>query len=440
VCLPARRTLHTGTSPRTHGLRENAETATPLPGPTLADCFRAAGYQTCGVGKLHMKPQRSRIGFEEMLLDEEGRGAEGMLADDYELFLGDMGHPGQRFAGGMGNNTYDWRPWHLDERLHCTCWTAGQMCRLIRRRDPLRPFFGFLSFSHPHPPMEPIQAYLEVYRDCVPTPPLEAAWSQLGRGQPFALEQRRWCFTDRRGVSARTLPGIQRAFYAMCTHIDHQIKRVIGTLRQAGMLQDTIIAFVADHGEGLGEHGQWAKGTLLESSARIPWIMVDRAGGGRLPAGTVDHRLIDLGDLMPSLLDLAGIPIPAHVEGHSVLAGGARDELYGECQEGTDASRMLRDRRYKYIYYPAGNRRQLFDMENDPDECHDLAAAPAQREVLERLESRYIARLYGADRQWLCDGALVGMPAPTASPGGDIGLAGQMGDQWPPFPVGEVPW
>src|SRR5690606_13666785 len=104
VCVPARRTLMTGTTPRTHGLRRNH--GDPMPDiPTIAKTFRDAGYQAYGVGKLHVTPQRNRIGFDDVILDEEGRLQMGVI-DDYELFLADSGFPGQRHLHGMGNNSY----------------------------------------------------------------------------------------------------------------------------------------------------------------------------------------------------------------------------------------------------------------------------------------------------------------------------------------------
>ena len=104
VCIPARRTLMTGTTPRTHGDRLFKETL-PMPGlPTMAQTFRDAGYQAFGVGKLHVYPQRDRIGFDDVILDEEGRTQYGVL-DDYELFLGDQGFAGQHFNHGMSNTS-----------------------------------------------------------------------------------------------------------------------------------------------------------------------------------------------------------------------------------------------------------------------------------------------------------------------------------------------
>ncbi len=114
VCVPARRTLMTGTTTRTHGDRIFQDTL-PMPNvPTMAQTFREAGYQAYGVVKLHVYPQRDRIGFDDVILDEEGRTQYGVF-DDYELFLAEKGFVGQQFDHGMSNNQYQMRPWHLPE-------------------------------------------------------------------------------------------------------------------------------------------------------------------------------------------------------------------------------------------------------------------------------------------------------------------------------------
>ena len=119
--------------------------------PTLAQTFRDAGYkQPTPVGKLHVYPQRSRIGFDDVILDEEGRTQYGVI-DDYEMFLGDRGFPGRQFDHGMSNNDYNTRPWPLPEDTHATNWATAQMVRAIKRRERGKPAFWFLSYRHPAP-------------------------------------------------------------------------------------------------------------------------------------------------------------------------------------------------------------------------------------------------------------------------------------------------
>jgi arylsulfatase A-like enzyme len=226
-----------------------------------------------------------------------------------------------------------------------------------------------------------------------------------------------------------------RAFYALCTHIDHQLRLVIGTLREEGLLDETVILFSSDHGDMLGNHGLWAKRLYYEGSANVPMLLVGAAGDSRVGTGRVDERLVGWQDIMPTLLDLAGIPCPDTVAGLSMVGETKRPHLYGECNEGNGAARMLHDGRYKLIYYPAGNRRQLFDLADDPHELNDLSESPRHARTLEALTSALIEELYGSDVDWLEDGRLVGLPDFEPAPPDNRSLTIQRGTHWPPPPV-----
>ena len=436
VCIPARRTLMTGTPPRTHGDRVFKETL-PLPAhlPTLAQSFRNAGYQAYAVGKLHVYPQRNRIGFDDVLLDEEGRQQYGAI-DDYELFLGDEGYAGQYFNHGMSNNEYSTRPWHLPEQTHPTNWATNQMCRVIKRRDPTRPNFWYLSYRHPHPPIVPLQSYLDLYRDIEIDRPTIALWSDGYDPLPYSLQGK---FAVAQKYNETQIRLARRAFYALCTHIDHQIRVVIGTLREEGLLNDTIILFTADHGDMLGNHNMWAKRLFYESSANVPMILVGAAGDQRVGHHRVDERLVGWQDIMPTLLDLAGVPIPTTVEGRSMVGEQKRDWFYGEIDEGAHATRMIHDGRYKLVYYAAGNHRQLFDLQEDPDEMMDRVRDPGYAEPLARLTGLLISQLYGGDEAWVQNGELVGLPEREFIPGPNKGLTSQRGAHWPPPPASHMP-
>ena len=448
VCVPARRTLMTGLTPHSHGMLSNTGDEgwppPPLPEtPTIAEAFRDAGYQTSAVGKMHWQPQRQRRGFEELLLDEEGRGREGIRADDYELYLGDNGHPGERFAGGMSNNNYMWRAWHLEERLHATNWTARQMSRQIVRRDPTRPGFWYCSFSHPHPPLNPLQAYLDLYRDILPPEPVVAEWIKGDPAAlPPALQRELQGLHDRCcDFSPAQIRDILRAFYALCTHIDHQLRVVIGTLKDEGLLGNTIICFTSDHGDMLGNHRMWAKHWMYEGSNNVPMILAgtdEQKRNGRVGHHLEDNRLVATRDIMPTLLDLAGGEIPAHCEGMSMVGEAQRESLFGahgslKVAENGNQHRMIRTATHKLVYYPVGNLIQLFDMETDREERHDLSGDPAQAETLARMSGRLIEALPESERAaWVTNGKLTGRPDEGPNPPApNTWFDGQRGLHWP---------
>lgn len=427
ICIPARRTLMTGAAPRQHGDRVFRPDLKRPDLPLLADVFRQAGYQTGAVGKLHVYPARDRIGFEEVVSYEEGRPQLGG-PDDWDIWLADRGQAGLGHAHGMSNNSYEHRTWHLDEAAHPTVWLARQMCRMIQRRDPTRPAFWHLSFNFPHPPIVPLADYLAAYRGRDMRPPAAGDWND---DLPHALARVRQSWP---ALDGARLDEMRRAFHAQCTLIDHQLRLVIGTLREALLLDDTILAFTADHGDMLGDHGLYAKRLMLAGSVGVPLILMGVAGCERVRAGQVDRRLAGLQDIMPTLLDLAGIETPASCTGRSLVGAPARETLYCEALEGPMAMRMVCDERWKLIWYPAGNRVQLFDRVADPRELRDLSAAPEAAEVLRRLTEALVAELYGADLGWVEAGRLVGFDAPPMPARTNRGLSGQRGLHFPEPP------
>jgi arylsulfatase len=436
VCIPARRTLMTGTPPRTHGDRVFQETM-PMPDlPTLAGTFGDAGYQTFGVGKLHVYPQRDRIGFDDVILDEEGRQIYGVV-DDYELFLGDQGFAGRYFEHAMSNNEYSYRPWFLPEETHPTNWAANQMCRVIKRKDPNRPAFWYLSFRHPHPPLLPTPGYLDLYRDM--SVEIDMPYVGLWTETPDPCFSLQAGFARSQKYNRDQIRGARLAFYALCTQIDHQLRVVIGTLREEGLLSNTIICFTSDHGDMLGNHNLWAKRLFYENSANVPMLLMGVQDDERVGHHRVDDRLVGWQDIMPTLLDLAGVEIPGSVEGRSMLGQQKREWFYGEVGEGSGATRMIRDQRFKLIYYSTGNASQLFDLEEDPHELVNLADSPDHAEILERLTQILISQLYGGDEAWVQDGKLIGLPRQTFQPGPNRSLTSQRGAHWPPPPASNMP-
>ncbi len=429
VCLPARRTLMTGCTPRQHGDRTFQPYRPMEPHlPTLAQCFRDAGYQAYAVGKTHTYPQRDRIGFDDIQLDDEGRTLYG-VTDDYEIFLGDLGYIGRQFGHGMSNNAYQATAWHLPEHVHVTNWATDTMARYVRRRDPGRPSFWYLGYRHPHPPLVPPQRFLDHYADVEIDMPCAGDWAE--GDLPYHLQGVR-----ARGVySEREIRWARRAFYALCTHIDQQIGALIGTIREEGILDETVIMFTSDHGDMLGNHGLWAKQTFYEGSSNVPMILMGEAGDRGIGFDRTDDRLAGLQDVMPTLLGLAGIDAPGHLDGRSMVTGGRRGHIYGEFGEEQHSSRMIRDRRFKMIWYPCGNHTQLFDLDRDPEEVNDLGADPAYTDTIASLKAKLRCEMYGSDAKWFDGDEIVGEPGRRFHPGPDRGLSLTRGHQWPVPPI-----
>jgi arylsulfatase A-like enzyme len=393
--------------------------------PTPPQVFRSQGYQAYAVGKLHVFPQRDRIGFDEVILNEEGRHHLGGRPDDFELFLKHEGYAGQELTHGMGNNEYVVRPWHLPEYCHQTNWTTREMCRTIQRRDPRKPGFWYCSYAAPHPPITPPREYLDLYRDLGVDEPFVGDWAREPERWPYALKAHNSRFLPISPDEARLA---RMGFYAQCTYIDHQIRLLIGTLREEGLLDDTILLFTCDHGDMLGNHNLWCKPPMYEWTAKIPMILVPAAGDTRVGHRRTDDRLVCLRDVMPTLLEMCGLDIPRTVEGLSMAGEARRAHLLCEHYEDARAMRMLRTRTHKLIWFPVGNRFQLFDMEHDPCEMTDLAGRPECAALLGELKGVMAKELWGSDLDlWVRDGRLVGEADRPFTAGPNRGLLGQRG-------------
>jgi arylsulfatase A-like enzyme len=242
----------------------------------------------------------------------------------------------------------------------------------LKNRPDRRPFFMYLAFANPHDPRVAAPEYLDLYtRDRIPLPKNFLPIHPFDNGEMVIRDEllAPW---------PRTPDEIRRhlhEYYAVITGLDRHIARLLQTLKDLNLYDNTIIIFSSDNGLALGSHGLMGKQSLYEHSAKVPLIV---AGPG-IPHGRSD-ALVYLMDILPTVLDLVGAPIPPGLDGQSlepIMDGrseSTRDTLflaYRDCQ------RAVRDHRWKLIRYPLINKTQLFDLQTDPDELRDLAADPA---------------------------------------------------------------
>ena len=197
----------------------------------------------------------------------------------------------------------------------------------------------------------------------------------------------------------RTEEDVRRdiaAYYAVISHLDAQIGRVLGALDEAGKTDDTIIVFTSDHGLAIGSHGLRGKQNMYEHTIGVPLIVV----GPTIPQGRRFAANAYLRDLMPTLCELAGLDVP-DVDGRSQLPviRGERDSMY-EYILGyfRDSQRMIRGDRWKLIEYPLVKRTQLFDLYADPHELSDQSQNPAHQPLLSQLRSTLQEELAGLRR------------------------------------------
>ncbi|WP_144935562.1 arylsulfatase [Paenibacillus sp. 32O-W] len=412
-CIPARAAVLTGMSQRSHG-RVGYQDKVPwdyermLPGE-----LAAAGYHTQCVGKMHVYPTRNLCGFHNVILHDgylhhnryrhANTVAESFDAcDDYLPWLRQRaGTEADLTDLGLDCNSSTMaRPWHLQEAWHPTNWVVTQSIDFLRRRDPRKPFFLKMSFVRPHPPFDPPQSYLDLYKDlALPEPPC-GDWADTEDLERNGLDP----VTSRGNVPKERLRRARAAYYALITHIDAQLGRFFQTMIEFGVMNNTIVLFTSDHGEMLGDHHLFRKSLPYEGSANVPFLLADPGNLLGLRKGSEVRDVIELRDIMPTLLDCADLPIPDTVEGSSVLplARGDKDvqwrnQLHGEHSAGKWSNHWLTDGRRKYIWYSQTGEEQLFDLTEDPQELVNLAGRPEYADELSAWRAKLAKELAGRE-------------------------------------------
>lgn len=435
TCVPARVALFTGQSQERHG-RVGYEEGVPFDAVhpvTLQGEFRRAGYQTQAIGKLHVYPERSRVGFDDVLLHDgflhharRGHRRDFKFFDDYVPWL--RRQPGvsadeEYLDNGVGCNSTVARPWDKAERLHPTAWAGSQTVEWLYRRDPTRPFFLYLSFHRPHAPYDPPAWAMDMYLD------LPAFRRRVGDWEQHYESVRRDGYHQ---LSFGTLPEAvthraRAGYYGLMTQIDHQLMRVFEALTEFGLAEDTIIAFTSDHGEMMGDHDFYRKAVGYEGSARVPFIVAPAPRDAAAVRGAVVDEVVELRDIMPTLLELAGVPVPETCDGKSLLrfvrdspvpeaveADPWREWLHGEHVYFGQSLQWVTDGHIKYLWASGWGSEELFDLDSDPGELHNLAPLPEHAGLLELWKGRLIADLAGREEGFVRDRELVtGAPVVT---------------------------
>ena len=383
-CVPARAALLTGLTQRSHG-RVGYQDGVPWKYPvTLPGEFAGAGYHTQCVGKMHVSPARSLCGFHNVVLHDgylhhqrsqaRAAGDSCEATDDYLQWLrAQIGPQADLIDDGLECNSWMARPFGYAEHLHPTHWTVTQSIDFLRRRDPAKPFFLMTSFVRPHAPLDPPQVYYDMYIRRDLRPPLMGDWAQTEDPGQEALD------TSCAGgiLHERALHRARAAYYGLITHIDAQIGRLLQALAEHDARTNTIVLFTSDHGDLLGDHNLFRKTLPYEGSAGVPFLIYDPGKLLGERQNSTYGSVVELRDVMPTLLDAAGIDIPPCVEGKSVLpllrdAGAPwRPYIHGEHCLGDCSVHYITDGKRKYIWFSHG-REQFFDLEADPGELHDL--------------------------------------------------------------------
>jgi len=420
-CTPARSAILTGLSPWHHGLPGFSAMAVKYE-REMPQMLADAGYQTVGIGKMHFFPQRNGHGFETMILDESGRVDSPGFVSDYRIWFKEVAPDLNPEPNGIGWNSHRAAPYAIDEKFHPTVWTGDRAVEFLEKYDDERPLFLKVSFARPHSPYDAPQRYWDMYADRDDIP-LRAVGDWCERHAQRGKRHADDLWQGDLGEDAARLARI--GYYGNITMIDDQIGRILKVLEDRKMLDNTLILMTSDHGDMLGDHHLWRKTYGYDASARVPMLL---RWGKTLSAAETDGRNgglvlsqpVELRDIMPTFLDVAGVAYEEEwFDGRNLLSLIRNPEApwreyidleHATCYAPENNWTGLTDGKIKYIYYAPDAREQLFDLAADPNEEHNLAPLPEHGQTLELWRSRMEEHLQERGEPYVKDGKLLPRP------------------------------
>lgn len=390
-CTPARAALLTGMSPWNHGMLGYGKIAREYKFE-MPKLLRDLGYFTFGIGKMHWFPQNNLHGFHGTILDESGRvEQEGFVSDYRKWFM--LEAPGKDpDATGIGFNEHRAGTYQLSDELHPTVWTGKTAVEFISNYDLNRPLFLKISFARPHSPYDPPQKYLDMYKDTDIPEPFLGNWAANFADHPQSPNAAFGDFGIDHAINSR------RHYYALITQIDDQIGKIVEILKQKGMYENSLILFTSDHGDMLGDHHHWRKTYAYEGSAKVPFLLKwPENSQGELGRGATLEHPVELRDVLPTFLDVAGGRIPKEMDGLSLLALVENPDAEWRSWIDLEHASTYRDENYwsaltdgkmKYIWFFRTGEEQLFNLQEDPGETINLVGIEEYKSELKLWRSR----------------------------------------------------
>ena len=389
LCSPSRAVFMTGRLPSNSAVYDNAaEFRADI--PTYAHHLRNLGYRTILSGKMHFCGPDQLHGFEQRLTTDIYPADYGWTPDwDHPLERPDWYHNMNSVTQAglcVRTNQLD-----FDDEV---VFTAERALYEIARSNDKRPFLLVASLTHPHDPFAITEKYWSLYRDeDIDMPGPAIAREKL---DPHSLRVRHVCAMDAQEIGDSDIRAARRAYYGAVSYVDDNLGRLMEALRATKLDEDTIVLFLSDHGEMLGERGMWFKMNFFEGGARVPLVIAapQRFAPRRVAAS------VSLVDVLPTLVDLAGgdsTALGASIDGRSLLAhlegDRGHDEVIGEyLAEGAIAPVvMIRRGPWKFIH-SAPDPDQLYDLSSDPGERDNLAGLTLHAERVAEFRAEVARR------------------------------------------------
>lgn len=420
VCIPARHNMLTGLPARFHGFDDNYfvdKKNIPYNLPTFPQILSDSGYDTVAIGKMHFQPYRRHNGFHRLYLMDEI--PEYREDDDYAIYLKEKGYGHLQSIHGVRHLLYMLPQRSMvPKEYHGSSWVSDKTIEYLEENRGKRPFLIWSGFIHPHPPFDVPDDWADMYKDA-DLPLLSESKTPLS---PIADENRHIADYPKPEYLRRA----RELYFASISFADHNIGRILQKLDEIGELDNTCIIFTSDHGEMLGDNGTFQKFLPYDSSSKIPFIV-------RYPKlvekGSVCHEFVDLNDLLPTMMDVAGAVYPGDIKipGESIFAkNGEKDRSvqYMEHCKGQRRWVSLRDTQYKYNYYYGGGYEELFDMINDPGETTNLmylSEGKRENEGVICIKNNLRAKLVKLEEEYglegyIKDGDFIKLPQYEAKP------------------------
>lgn len=400
-CVPCRASLFSGYYPHTTGVLANGQEWSR----TWISKLRQVGYHTVNIGKMHTIPYDAPAGFDERyVVENKDRYYEGRwFFDEWDKALAAHGLKKQQREEYRKRPDYRSRlgafTWDLPPHLQSDNFVGGMTKWWLKTKPLEKPLFLVVGFPGPHPPYDPTPDYAEKYmkRD-VPLPEVdEEELQQLP--PPFVEKRHHDVEVDHDSVawdldpSREQLHRLRAYYYANVEMIDREVGEILDALEETGRLDNAIIIFTSDHGDCLGDHGLSQKWAPYEQVTRVPLII---SAPKRFQGGRMIDEMVQLFDLGPTILEWAGAPLEDSYEAISLnpALGGfdfkGRDHVF--CEQGRDVNltgadylTMVRSRTHKLVHFAGQTYGQLFDLQNDPHERHNLWDAPEAAGIKQTL-------------------------------------------------------
>lgn len=361
----------------------------------MGEVFSEAGYETFITGKWHNSypallkcfqegkavgaGMYESVSEEDPTLTQYSRPEKNTRWKPYDKSLGGHWTPTVRDIVPQGDSTAVSAPYQVHK--HTSDLYGEQAVAFLEHRQQTRPFFMLVTFNAPHDPRQSPKEYVDLYpANTLKIPDNYLPEHPFDQGDSHIRDEQLAPFP-------RTKEAVRlhrQEYYAIITHADHVIGKILDSLKESGQEKNTYIIFTSDHGLAVGQHGLMGKQNLYDHTLRVPFII----SGPHIPQGKQNDEMIYMQNIFATTCSLAGLPVPPSVDFKSIVplikdpAAKGEEYIFGAYRH---LQRTIRSKDYKLILYPQVKKAQLFDLKSDPEEIVNCIDDPAYSTIKQTL-------------------------------------------------------